>query len=62
METLAEAVNKLEEIKSRGYIKTHRPGPTGIGKTLEDLLGILENNIGISNATFAEFHQIWRGR
>jgi len=28
-----------------GYIKTHRIGDTGIGKTLEDLLGISENNI-----------------
>ena len=28
-----------------GWIKTHRAGPTGIGKTLEDLLGIPENNI-----------------
>ena len=26
-------------------LKTHRQGPTGIGKTLEDLLGIIENNI-----------------
>ena len=28
-----------------GWITTHRSGPTGIGKTLEDLLGIPENNI-----------------
>ncbi len=28
-----------------GWIKTHRSGNTGIGKTLEDLLGITENNI-----------------
>lgn len=28
-----------------GWIKTHRSGPTGIGKTLEDLLGIPENNL-----------------
>ena len=54
METLAEAVTKLQEIKSSGYVSTHRLGPTGIGKTLEDLLGIVENNIAVSNATFAE--------
>jgi len=54
METLAEAVNKLREIQSRGYIATHRRGPTGIGKTLEDILGIVENNIDISNTAFAE--------
>ena len=28
-----------------GWIQTHRSGPTGIGKTLEDLLGIPENNL-----------------
>lgn len=28
-----------------GWITTHRSGPTGIGKTLEDLLDITENNI-----------------
>ncbi len=38
-------VKRLNEIKSRGWIKTHRAGPTGIGKTLEDLLDIDENNI-----------------
>ena len=36
---------KLKSIKKKGYIKTHRYGDTGIGKTLEDLLGIEENNI-----------------
>lgn len=38
-------IEKLEEIKNQGFIKTHRAGNTGIGKTLEDLLGIQENNI-----------------
>ncbi|PIW67786.1 glycosyl hydrolase [bacterium (Candidatus Moisslbacteria) CG12_big_fil_rev_8_21_14_0_65_36_11] len=36
---------KLEKMKQRGFVKTHRTGDTGIGKTLEDLLGIQENNI-----------------
>lgn len=36
---------KLEEIKKMGFVETHRIGNTGIGKTLEDLLGIKENNI-----------------
>ncbi len=36
---------KLEKIEKIGFIKTHRAGDTGIGKTLEDLLGIKENNI-----------------
>lgn len=37
-----------------GYIKTHRAGNTGIGKTLEDLLGITENNIPGPNAAMIE--------
>ena len=36
---------KLQEIKKMGFVKTHRKGDTGIGKTLEDILGIKENNI-----------------
>ena len=41
-----EAVRrKLAEIKRMGYVKTRRTGPTGIGYTLETLLGIDENNI-----------------
>lgn len=36
---------KLRQIKEFGFVKTHRAGDTGIGKTLEDLLGIEENNI-----------------
>ncbi|MBU1246684.1 hypothetical protein KJ973_00255 [Patescibacteria group bacterium] len=28
-----------------GFVKTHRAHDTGIGKTLEDLLGIKENNL-----------------
>jgi len=35
----------LEKIKAMGFVKTHRAHNTGIGKTLEDLLGIEENNI-----------------
>lgn len=51
---LEEILAKLKELKAKGYVKTHRAGQTGIGKTLEDLLGIEENNIPISNTTFAE--------
>lgn len=36
---------KLHEINEMGFVKSHRSGDTGIGKTLEDLLGIKENNI-----------------
>ncbi|OYD16208.1 hypothetical protein CH333_03940 [candidate division WOR-3 bacterium JGI_Cruoil_03_44_89] len=37
-----------------GYVKTHRAGNTGIGKTLEDLLGIKENNVPGPNAAMIE--------
>ena len=40
---------KLREIKKMGFVKTHRRGNTGIGKTLEDLLGIKENNIPLAD-------------
>lgn len=43
--TIDEIKEKLKEIKRLNFIKSHRNGPTGIGKTLEDLLGITENNI-----------------
>ena len=42
---LPELTEKLKEIKARGFIKTHRAHDTGIGKTLEDLLGVKENNL-----------------
>lgn len=38
-------LTKIRQIKETGYVATHRPGDTGVGKTLEDLLGIEENNI-----------------
>ena len=52
--TYPEIKRKLKEVKEMGYIKTHRAGNTGIGKTLEDLLGIEENNIPGPNATMIE--------
>ena len=42
--TLQEFIDSYKIICNQGWIKTHRSGPTGIGKTLEDLLGIPENN------------------
>lgn len=49
MLTFQEVIRKLKELKEKGYVKTHRTGSTGIGKTLEDLLGIQENNIPSSD-------------
>lgn len=49
MLTYKEFLEKLKEIKEMSYVKTHRRGNTGIGKTLEDLLGIKENNVPSPN-------------
>lgn len=43
--TIDEFIKRFNKVKSMGWIKTHRNGQTGIGKTLEDLLDITENNI-----------------
>ena len=43
--TLEKFIELFKSIKELGWVKTHRTGQTGIGKTLEDLLGIIENNI-----------------
>lgn len=49
--TKAGLIAKLKEIKKLGWIKTTRPGNDGaVGNTLEDLLGITENNLPIPNA------------
>jgi len=40
-----EFQRKIAQIKEMGYVQSHRKGDTGIGKTLEDLLGLKENNI-----------------
>lgn len=45
--TKFELIKKLEEIKNKGYIQSTWSGTTGIGHTLESLLGISENNIAI---------------
>ncbi len=54
MITYPKLIKKLKKIKDMGYIKTHRAGNTGIGKTLEDLLEITENNVPGPNAVMIE--------
>jgi len=39
-----ELLERLSEIAKRGFIKTMRPGDTGVGYTLESLLGIAANS------------------
>lgn len=44
-------IAKLKEIRELGFIPSARPGNDGsVGNTLEDLLGIQENNLPIPNA------------
>lgn len=50
--TKEELIAKLREIKEMGWIANNRPGNAGgIGNTLEDLIGIEENNLPIPNAS-----------
>ncbi len=49
--TKESLVATLKEIAERGWIPNARPGNAGgVGNTLEDLLGIEENNLPIPNA------------
>jgi len=49
--TKESLITSLKEIADRGWIKNARSGNAGgIGNTLEDLLGIEENNLPIPNA------------
>jgi len=59
--TYQELVAKLKELKKKGYIRTHRSGDTGIGKTLEDLLEIEENNVPGPNARLLELKSARKG-
>ncbi len=44
-------IEALQDIRKRGWIENARPGNAGgVGNTLEDLLGIKENNLPIPNA------------
>lgn len=44
---LPRLIKDLKKIKQQGYIKTHRAHDTGVGKTLEDLLHLRENNFRV---------------
>jgi hypothetical protein len=45
--TLEKFKKEFPRIKKLGWVKSHRKGPTGIGQTLEQLLGFTENNIAL---------------
>jgi len=53
--TIEELKRRLRRIEKLKFVPTHRIGDTGIGKTLEDLLEIKENNIPLCDiGTIAE--------
>lgn len=35
----------IEQVEKKGFIQSHRTGDTGVGKTLEDELGVEENSV-----------------
>jgi hypothetical protein len=44
--TKEELIAKLKQIRDKGWVCNARPGNAGgVGNTLEDLLGIKENNL-----------------
>ena len=49
--TKERLIEKLKEIRAKGWIENARPeNAGGIGNTIEDILGIKENNLPIPNA------------
>jgi hypothetical protein len=51
---ISEFKDKFRRIKDLGFVRTKRSGATGIGYTLESLLGISENNKAKSDIEGAE--------
>lgn len=61
MKGYEELLNSLRHVKLMGYVKTHRAGNTGAGKTLEDLLGIHENYVPGPNGEMVELKSCRKG-
>lgn len=47
MFTIEQFQEKFDKIKQQNWIQSVRRGPTGIGQTLEQVLGLTENNIAL---------------
>lgn len=45
--TITQFKKSFKKIKKKGWVKSLRRGPTGVGHTLEQLLGLDENNIAL---------------
>ncbi len=61
MKRYDELLIDLKKVKELGFVTTHRSGNTGIGKTLEDLLEIEENNIPGPNGYQTELKSARKG-
>ncbi len=44
---LEEFKQKFQELRGKGFVKSLRKGPTGIGFTFETLMGVEENNLAL---------------
>lgn len=45
--TIKDFKARFAKVRERGFIRSSRRGPTGIGHTLENALGLMENNISL---------------
>jgi hypothetical protein len=45
--TLDEFREAFASLREMGFVQSRRPGPTGIGHTLEQMLGLAENNVAL---------------
>ena len=47
MDNVTKFISAFRTVRNKGQFKSHRKGNTGIGKTLEDAIGVIENNLQI---------------
>lgn len=59
--TLEEFKERFNEIKAQGWVPSRRRGPTGIGQTLEEMLGLSENNVALPDLGTIELKARRRG-
>jgi len=52
--SLKEFQTSFQKIKDMGFVQTNRRGPTGVGHTLQVLLGVTEDNIALPDFHDAE--------
>jgi hypothetical protein len=51
---LSEFKKAFAKLKSAGWVQSKRKGPTGVGQTLEQLIGLDENNIALPDLVSVE--------